>query len=347
VRPSLLSVKLATLLGVALLGLLATLPRSPAADQKDTIVRKKIEYGGWKNNISLSNGDVELIATLDVGPRVISYKLPGGKNVFKEYTDQLGKSGETDWQIRGGHRLWIGPEDLTRTYFPDNAALRYDEIEGGVRLLPPVEKEYGTQKEIDLRLDPKGTKVQVVHRIKNVGDKPLELAVWPSSVMAAGGIEVIPLPPHKPHPGSPKNARTPADFGPNMTVALWPYFDFKDPRWNLGSKYLTLKQDAKKGPTKLGLAHREGWVAYLNDGTLFVKRFDYKKDATYPDNGVNFETFTNEDMLELETLAPVVQLQPGKSVEHIENWELIKGVDNFTDEAGIDKNVLPKVRGER
>jgi hypothetical protein len=161
--------------------------------------------------------------------------------------------------------------------------------------------------------------------------------------MAPGGIEVIPLPPHKPHPGSPKNARAPADFGPNMTVALWPYFDFKDPRWNLGSKYLTLKQDAKKGPTKVGLAHREGWVAYLNDGTLFVKRFDYKKDETYPDNGVNFETFTNEDMLELETLAPVVQLQPGKSVEHIENWELIKGVDSFTDEAGIDKNVLPKV----
>ena len=35
-----------------------------------------VEYRGWKNNLLLSNGDVELIATLDVGPRVIAYRLP-------------------------------------------------------------------------------------------------------------------------------------------------------------------------------------------------------------------------------------------------------------------------------
>jgi len=32
-----------------------------------------IEYRGWKNNLRLTNGDVELVVTLDVGPRVISY----------------------------------------------------------------------------------------------------------------------------------------------------------------------------------------------------------------------------------------------------------------------------------
>src|SRR5258708_3633863 len=106
VRPSLLSVRLALIglaVGGALLALGVNLP-SPAAEQKSLGFAKKVEYQGWKNNVSLSNSDVELIITLDVGPRVISYQIPGDKNVFKQYADQMGKSGEKDWQIRGGHR---------------------------------------------------------------------------------------------------------------------------------------------------------------------------------------------------------------------------------------------------
>src|SRR5581483_8622355 len=79
-----------------------------------------VEYGGWKNNLKIGNGTVELIVTLDVGPRVISYKPAAGANVFHEAANELGKSGEPKWVARGGHRLWTAPEDLTRTYAPDN-----------------------------------------------------------------------------------------------------------------------------------------------------------------------------------------------------------------------------------
>src|SRR4051794_27521975 len=105
---------------VACLGIVApTAPRG-AAGAEPRVMMDRVEYHGWKNNLRLRNGDAELIVTLDVGPRVISYRLEGGKNVFKNYDDQLGKSGEADWQIRGGHRLWAAPEDPTRTYVPDN-----------------------------------------------------------------------------------------------------------------------------------------------------------------------------------------------------------------------------------
>ena len=99
---------------------------------------EKVEYKGWKNNLKLSNGTVELIATLDVGPRVIRYAFVGGDNVLKEYADQLGKSGEKDWQIRGGHRLWHAPEAQPHTYFPDNAPVDFKDLGGGaVRLIAP------------------------------------------------------------------------------------------------------------------------------------------------------------------------------------------------------------------
>src|SRR5262249_19868306 len=160
--------------------------------------------------------DVELVVTLDVGPRIISYRLANGTNMFKEYADQLGKIGETEWQIRGGHRLWIGPEDTTRTYALDNGPVEYKEVGPGVvRLMPRPEKEYGTQKELEVRLAATGTDVTVIHRITNIGAEPTELAPWALTVMAPGGVEIIPLPPKKPHPGAAKNARSPKDFAAN------------------------------------------------------------------------------------------------------------------------------------
>jgi hypothetical protein len=86
-----------------------------------------------------------------------------------------------------------------------------------------------------------------------------------------------------------------------------------------------------------------GWVAYLNQNTLFVKRFKYDENKTYPDQGCNFETFTNEEMLEIETLGPLVNLAPGRAVELTEQWELVPSVDDFKSELGIDLNVVPKI----
>jgi len=332
--------------GVILFAAIGTLlPTSPAAE-KGKVTVEKTEYKGWKNNLRLSNGDAELILTLDVGPRVISYRLKDGKNVFVELADQLWKSGETEWVARGGHRLWVGPEDLTRTYAPDNSPIKHEELSGGAVRLIQNPDEYGIQKEMDVQLAPRGSKVTVTHRIKNVAEKETELAPWVLTMMAPGGIEIIPLPPKRPHPGPPKNAKSPKDYWPNQVMVVWPFTDFKDPRWNFGTKYITLRHDANRGPTKIGLAHQLGWIGYLNQGTLFIKRIPYEQDKTYPDNGSNFETFSNQDMQEIESLGPMVKLGPGKSVEHVERWDLVGGIEDIQSEDEIDNKVLPKIKGE-
>jgi hypothetical protein len=306
---------------------------------------EKVEYRGWKNNLKLSNGVVEVLVTLDVGPRILGYRLVGGPNVLKEYAGQLGRSGEPDWQIRGGHRLWTSPEDLTRTYAPDNQPVAYQELPGGtVRLLPPPDEANGIQKEIDLTLSPDSSRVQLVHRISNVGAKAATLAPWALTVLAPGGVEVIPLPPKRPHPGLPSQAKSPRDYAPNQRLVLWSFFDFTDPRWSFGSRYLFLRHDDKRGPTKVGLAHEEGWAAYHNHGALFVKRFDYQQGKDYPDGGCNFETFTNEDMLEMESLGPTVQLKKGEMTEHVETWELHPLTAAIRDEADALTHIGPFVK---
>jgi hypothetical protein len=101
------------------------------ACQNETMI-SATEYAGWPHCYRLTNGEVEVVVTTDVGPRVIRCGFAGGQNLFKEFRDQLGKSGEPDWQPRGGHRLWLAPESVDLSYGLDNspvgAAIEGDSI---------------------------------------------------------------------------------------------------------------------------------------------------------------------------------------------------------------------------
>jgi hypothetical protein len=68
---------------------------------------EKTEYKGWPNSYRVSNGEIELIVTGDVGPRVIRFGFTGGQNLFKEFPEQLGRSSEEKFQLRGGDRRMV------------------------------------------------------------------------------------------------------------------------------------------------------------------------------------------------------------------------------------------------
>jgi hypothetical protein len=65
---------------------------------------------------------------------VIRYGFVGGQNLFKEFAEQLGRSGETSWQARGGHRLWAAPERIPYTYALDNRAVTVALRDGAISL---------------------------------------------------------------------------------------------------------------------------------------------------------------------------------------------------------------------
>src|SRR5262245_57356679 len=67
----------------------------------------KRDYLGWPNTYHLSNGLVDADVLTDVGPRIIDFRLNGGKNVLYVREAEAGKQGEDTWTFRGGWRLWI------------------------------------------------------------------------------------------------------------------------------------------------------------------------------------------------------------------------------------------------
>ena len=285
---------------------------------------EQVHFKGWDNCWRLANSDIELIITGDVGPRVISCGFTGGANLFKNFEDQMGGKGEAEWMIRGGSRIWIGPEDRIASYAPDNSPVRI-EIKGD-RLVATaaVEPAVGVQKQMVIQLD--GPRAEVVHRIRNAGLLPVEFAVWILTVMAPGGVAVTGFPPRGTHP---------EDLAPSNPLIMWPFTDLSDPRWRFLHKYLILRQDsAMSSPQKIGHFNPNTWGAYFLNGDLFIKRYKADPSGRYPDFGSSFQTFTNEAMLELETMGPLSRVRPGEWIEHIETWELhrVAAPDHWTDD---------------
>jgi hypothetical protein len=296
---------------------------------------EKIPYGGWKNCIRLSNDQIELVATTDVGPRVIRLGFIDGQNLFKEWKDQLGKTGGDKWNIYGGHRLWHAPEVQPRTYAPDNAPIQNQWDGKTLKLIQPVEGSTGIQKEMEIALDSAENHVTVRHRLTNKNLWVVELAPWALSVMSGGGRALFPQEPPKSHE---------EQLLPVRPLVLWGYTDMRDPRWIWGTKYIQLRNDPNNNTAqKIGIRNTPGWAAYALHGELFLKRFGFDAKATYPDFGANNEAYTNGDMLEVETLGPLTRLPPNLSVEHVEHWFLYKA-EVGEDEASLDEKVLPLVR---
>jgi len=161
---------------------------------------EKTEYKAWKNCYRVSNGEIEAIMTGDVGPRIIRFAFVGGQNLFKEFADQLGKSGEEKFQLRGGNRVWKAPEDPVATWAPDNVPVEIQITATGLIAREPLEPLTQLQKEIEVRMAQSGARMTVIHRITNRELFPLKFSAWALTMMAPGGVAVSGFPPRGKHP---------------------------------------------------------------------------------------------------------------------------------------------------
>lgn len=285
---------------------------------------EEIQHPHWGRCVSITNGVVEVVATLDVGPRIIRFGAVGGPNEFYESTEpeindpiepQFEVFGaEGNWHIRGGHRLWVAPEAMPRTYYPDNKPVQYQIIENGVRLTPPLQLWTQMQMEMDVTMNENG-EVDVMHRVTNRSAWPVECAPWAVTVMKVGGLQAVP------------QSKKDAGLLNNRTLSLWTYSHMADSRVTWGTEYITVRPCAQAdGPFKFGLHSEHGYAAYFNHNNLFVKRYSPVENGNYPDGGVSYETYTDANVCEMETLGVLQTLQPGQTAEHAEKWQLILNV---------------------
>ncbi len=294
----------------------------------------KLNVESHKDCVHLTSGKFSLAITTKVGPRIIGGFVNGSPNLFRVMPSDPMPNCETEFTLYGGHRLWHAPEAMPRTYAPDNAPVSIEETCDGLAFSSGVEALTGIEKSITVQ-SLGNERFRVAHRLTNRNTWPIELAPWALSVMAQGGTAIIP------QQRDPKAN----PFAPDRYLSIWPYTDLNDPRLTLGHDYIFLRQDPQaKGPCKIGFNAERGWIAYVNAGVAMVKFFEHFIDAEYPDNGCSVESYSCADFCEIETVAPLFELEPGESADHVELWQGLYGLPAVLTEDDVRKHIEPAVQ---
>lgn len=287
----------------------------------------KTQYKNFGNCFTISNGLCELYVTTDVGPRIIKFNPIGKENIMFEDVERVMKKnkgtlapiyGESDeWYIYGGHRFWISPEEWPVTYYPDNEKVDVQINGNTVVFTPPQQKTTGFCEQLSVTLSETSMTVTVKHILQNKSNENKECSIWAITVLSQNGICVIPQ--------SQRNT----GLLSNRTLMLWHYTDLQDKRFNLGNKYISLKQSATAQTSfKIGINNEEGKLWFFNHGYALEKSFtaDHTNNR-YPDNGCSCEIYTNKLFLEAETLGALQTLAPNQKASHTEVWKLYENVN--------------------
>ena len=260
----------------------------------------------------LANDHVWIDVLANAGPRIVRLGLAGSTvNILAETPSDGWETPHGRYRLYGGHRLWFAPEDPDLVAVPDGHGLVIEPDADGLRLTGLAEAPTGLVRSMTLRLDQKRAGLEVSHALRNVGDKPLELAPWSITQLPLGGTVLLPQrPPTEGH-----------HVHPNRTLVLWPYTTWEDPRVRLLDGLISL--DALPGSDlKLGYFNDAGWVGYVRDGVSLVRRFEPLPGLAHPDLGCNVEVYVGNRYLELELLGPLGSLAPGATVTLVEQWEI-------------------------
>lgn len=288
-----------------------------------------VEYAGWEDCVRIANGTVEVVATTAVGPRIVGLGYLDGENLCYLADDAGTSPDDGEWHLFGGHRLWHAPEVEGRTARPDNDPVGVERHEDGVTLSQPAEGQTHVAKALTIRLPSSGAEVAVTHELTNEGVWAVELAPWAITVLRPGGQAVLPMTP---------DGQTGRQA--DRSLVFWSYTDPDDDRLSYREDCILLAQ-AEAEPTKVGVEGRDGWGAYVVDGTALLKSFTRRSGAHYADRGAALQAYTDDAMLELETLGPLETVEPGATATHEEWWRLLADVEVGVNPVATIEAALP------
>lgn len=290
------------------------------------MITEIVNYKKFGKCIRLDNGSIEAYFTIDVGPRLIKFNCTDCTNMLfnddplERFVDVSAGFGEgKKWYTFGGHRMWISPEEMPKTYYPDQDPVEYDiketENEVIVTLIAPVQKVTNLQQKWVVTMGKQGNELILDHYLTNAGSETVRKAIWGITVTDKNGIAVL---------------REPENFAallPNRQLALWPYTKLNDDRLLFGEKYIAVQQDPAdtQVPAKIGYTNFEGKLYCFNYGQAMTISYDsdYTK-GEYPDYGVSSEIYTNKAILEIESLGRLENIGAGETITHREVWSAVK-----------------------
>ncbi len=260
----------------------------------------------------LDDDGVRIGVATAFGPRIVWCSRPDGDNLLADLGDLALDAGDgRRYHLRGGHRLWVGPELPELTYQPDDDPVRVVRTEDTITVVGRAD-DFGLVKTIEVSLTSDGGGVVVDHTVKGTAAATLDVAPWAITQLRPGGVGVLPLG----LPGGPTS-----DLQAAHQLVMWPYTDVGDPALRIGRSEVEISTDLRSA-TKIGTPLLRGWLACVFDEVVFVKRANSSSGERFVDLGATGQIYASRDFMELETLAPIGSVANNSTIHHREIWEL-------------------------
>ena len=244
----------------------------------------------------LSVGDATMTVAAKFGARVVSLKL-GDTEVLAQKTPTLGR-----FQNLHNYGATFWPSPQVEWNWPP--IVTYDSAEYQVKLkgksvimTSGTDEKYPYQFIKEYTTDKKKGAFVINYTIKNVSDKAKAVAPWEISRVPGGGLMFF---------AAEKATVRPADI-----MA----FQFAE------NNIVWLPYDVENRNRKM-FADSEGWLAFVDNGILFLKTFDNIATSEAADGEDELEIYynTGKTYIELENQGASKILQPGESLTWTVRW---------------------------
>lgn len=277
---------------------------------------KRIKFGGLAA-VELRTPQFRLVALTAKGPRLAFWGRPGGENLLLWAP---GKYFRGEWELMGGHRLWIsrpGADEAEETYAADNQPCAVALLANGFTLTAAVDPVLLTQRGFTVRAVA-ADRVEIEHFVINRSAMLWSGGIWAISATrpTAGTTYTVPL-----------GDGSTWDYATVIAIRTWghdqgrktfhdPQFELTDDSFRLIPGGVESKRMLKADAGIIGMHVPEQQL-------VFAKQTDYLPEGHYP-LGTNLALYTAKGsfMAEMETMGPFTTVKPGKVLKQTERWVL-------------------------
>lgn len=282
-------------------------------------------YGGWKECLVLSGGDVKAVIVPGVGGRVMSFAL-NGENILFENPEAWGRTlvNTSNGFWVGGYQCDLGPE---LRGIPDHKWLWQGPWNWRIprpataHVMSDPELSVGVQMDKEFVVDPDSGDLGLTQRMRNIVSNDVSYCLWDRTLCKGGGFAFFPL---------NKKSRFKAGWaireGKNVSEYRYEGEKPADPRVRILEGVLVVQAKAlpEARELKVGADSDAGWIAYTRGRILFVKYFPVFPGGNYSDGGNTVEFYCSDRVAELEPLSPEILLKPGQNYSFPEKWTFIE-----------------------
>lgn len=287
---------------------------------------KQINLKYYGKCVSINNGTVKVIVSVDVGPKIIFWGYTNGENMLYipydilEYDEPISQKIPPDiFFKRYGHEIMLAYEKNKPVVLSSGTTI-YSILKEGV-VFSCSNPKLGLSANLEIIIQDKSNSIMIVHSIENTNEKTQNFSICSSTFVTQDGTLLVP--------------QNMDDLGnsPNRVLALWKKSNINDSRLYVANEYLRFNNTStdKSSVLKLGINNRRAWSTYTKDGNTFLKHYLHNKKAKYLNFDSSFIIDSKKELLSLKVLSPIYNVQKNEIAKMAEYWSLFPNKVSFDD----------------